>query len=35
MNKNPIIIDGRNVLNREEVQKQGFYYQGIGKVINK
>jgi len=27
---NPIIIDGRNCLNRKELQQAGFYYLGIG-----
>lgn len=32
MKENPIIIDGRNVFNREDAEKNGFFYQGIGKV---
>lgn len=31
MNQKPIIIDGRNVYNREEMEKLGFMYQGVGK----
>lgn len=27
---NPVIIDGRNCLNRQELQQAGFYYLGIG-----
>jgi UDPglucose 6-dehydrogenase len=27
---NPIMIDGRNFLSREELQRAGFYYLGIG-----
>ena len=28
--KNPIVIDGRNIYNRKELEKLGFQYQGIG-----
>lgn len=31
MMKNPIIFDGRNIYDREEVENKGFVYQGIGK----
>ena len=27
---NPVMIDGRNFLNREELQQAGFYYVGVG-----
>lgn len=30
MNKNPVIIDGRRVMDSEETKKQGFNYLGIG-----
>jgi UDPglucose 6-dehydrogenase len=33
MNENPVIIDGRNVFDREDAEKKGFFYQGVGKVI--
>ncbi|MDO8886353.1 UDP-glucose/GDP-mannose dehydrogenase family protein [Candidatus Oleimmundimicrobium sp.] len=29
--RKPIIIDGRNLFNREELEKLGFYYEGIGR----
>jgi len=29
--KKPIIIDGRNLFNREELEKLGFHYEGIGR----
>ncbi len=29
--KNPIILDGRNIYNKEEVLEEGFIYKGIGK----
>jgi UDPglucose 6-dehydrogenase len=33
--KKPVIFDGRNLYNLEEMQKQGFYYMSIGRdVIN-
>ncbi|MBV9389143.1 MAG: UDP-glucose/GDP-mannose dehydrogenase family protein [Chroococcidiopsidaceae cyanobacterium CP_BM_ER_R8_30] len=28
---NPVIIDGRNFLEREELQQAGFYYLGVGR----
>ena len=28
--KQPIIFDGRNLFNPQELKKQGFYYEGIG-----
>lgn len=31
MNPKPIIIDGRNVFVREQVENAGFVYQGVGK----
>ena len=27
---NPVVIDGRNFLDREELQRAGFYYVGVG-----
>ena len=30
MNENPIIIDGRRVVNPEEAEKHGFKYLGTG-----
>jgi len=29
--KKPLVIDGRNIYNREELEKLGFIYEGIGK----
>ncbi|MBP7820450.1 MAG: nucleotide sugar dehydrogenase, partial [Candidatus Methanofastidiosum sp.] len=29
--KTPIIVDGRNIFNKEETIKKGFVYRGIGK----
>ncbi len=29
--KNPVIIDGRNIYNPEEVKKLGFIYKGVGR----
>lgn len=28
--KNPVILDGRNIYNREDLEKIGFKYQGVG-----
>ena len=28
---NPVLIDGRNFLDREELQQAGFYYVGVGR----
>jgi UDPglucose 6-dehydrogenase len=28
---NPVMIDGRNFLDREELQQAGFYYVGVGR----
>jgi UDPglucose 6-dehydrogenase len=28
---NPVLIDGRNFLDREELQRAGFYYVGVGR----
>jgi len=28
---NPVIIDGRNFLDREQLQRAGFYYMGVGR----
>jgi UDP-N-acetyl-D-mannosaminuronate dehydrogenase len=33
MKEKPIIIDGRNTLKRETIEKAGFHYQGVGKVF--
>lgn len=30
--KNPVILDGRNIYNPQEVKKLGFIYQGVGRV---
>ena len=27
---NPVMIDGRNYLDRETLQQAGFYYVGVG-----
>lgn len=32
--KNPVIFDGRNILNREAVEKEGFTYFAVGKKTN-
>lgn len=32
--KNPVIFDGRNLLDKEKVQDSGFTYYAIGKVTN-
>ncbi|MDO8886334.1 UDP binding domain-containing protein, partial [Candidatus Oleimmundimicrobium sp.] len=29
--RKPTIIDGRNLFNREELEKLGFHYEGIGR----
>ncbi len=31
MMKKPVIFDGRNIYNREELRKAGFTYYGIGR----
>lgn len=31
MGKSPVLVDGRNVLDREKFKKPGFIYKGIGK----
>jgi len=28
--KNPVVVDGRNIYNRRELEKLGFQYQGVG-----
>jgi UDP-N-acetyl-D-mannosaminuronic acid dehydrogenase len=33
MNKNPIIVDSRRILNPKEAMKQGFRYSGTGYII--
>jgi UDPglucose 6-dehydrogenase len=30
--KNPVILDGRNIYNPQEVKKIGFIYQGVGRA---
>ena len=30
----PLILDGRNLLNGEEMVAMGFEYQGVGKAMN-
>ncbi|HME58190.1 MAG TPA: UDP binding domain-containing protein, partial [Terracidiphilus sp.] len=30
----PLILDGRNLLNGEEMVAMGFEYQGVGKAVN-
>jgi len=32
MNSSPIIIDGRNVFDKEEARKNGFIYKGVGNI---
>ena len=32
MKQKPIIIDGRNVFNKEKAKKVGFVYKGIGNI---
>lgn len=32
MNEKPIIIDGRNIFNKEEARKKGFIYKGVGNI---
>jgi UDP-N-acetyl-D-mannosaminuronic acid dehydrogenase len=32
MNDNPIIIDGRNIFDKEEAREKGFVYKGVGNV---
>jgi len=32
--KTPVIFDGRNLLDKDEVQKSGFTYYAVGKVTN-
>lgn len=32
MNKNPLIVDGRNIFNKEEARKNGFIYKGVGNI---
>ena len=34
MNQPAFIFDGRNILNREDIEKIGFIYRGIGKPLN-
>jgi hypothetical protein len=29
--KTPIIIDGRNIFDKEEITRKGFLYRGVGK----
>jgi UDP-N-acetyl-D-mannosaminuronic acid dehydrogenase len=32
MNEKPIIIDGRNIFNKEQARKTGFIYKGVGNI---
>lgn len=32
MNEKPIIIDGRNIFDKEKVRKAGFVYKGVGNI---
>lgn len=32
MKKNPIIVDGRNVFEKEKCRKEGFVYKGVGNI---
>lgn len=32
MNENPIIIDGRNVFEKEKAREEGFIYKGVGNI---
>ena len=32
MNDSPIIVDGRNVFDKEEARKKGFIYKGVGNI---
>ena len=32
MNKNPILIDGRNIFDKEKARKGGFIYKGVGNI---
>jgi len=32
MNKNPLIIDGRNIFDKEDARKNGFVYKGVGNI---
>ena len=31
--KNPVIVDGRNIYNPQEIKKLGFIYTGIGRKV--
>jgi UDPglucose 6-dehydrogenase len=30
--RSPVIFDGRNIFNRDELQKMGFTYYGMGRT---
>lgn len=32
MNKNPLIIDGRNIFDKEDARENGFVYKGVGNI---
>ena len=32
MKKKPIIVDGRNVFDKEKARKNGFVYKGVGNI---
>lgn len=32
MNNNPLIIDGRNIFDKEDARKNGFVYKGVGNI---
>ena len=32
MGKKPLIIDGRNIFNKEEAREKGFIYKGVGNI---
>jgi UDP-N-acetyl-D-mannosaminuronic acid dehydrogenase len=32
MNKNPVIVDGRNAFSKEKAREEGFIYKGVGNI---
>jgi len=32
MNEKPLIIDGRNIFDKEDARKNGFVYKGVGNI---